>query len=102
MKCRLLSIEVSCYEHGMTLPEAITQMMMRPDFVAVLDPDRIISIAKSGSILDETKPYKAFPRFRAQELTAIMWQVFTREQLQERTAQIEEMLRQRGIAVNDG
>lgn len=81
----------------MTFSEAITGLMSRPDCVALLDPSIIVSINRAGLLVDETKPYKAYPRLRAQDCMAITWQVLTRQQVEQRAAEIEAQLQAAGV-----
>jgi hypothetical protein len=85
----------------MTLPQALNEILIRPELLAVLDPRRVIRIGPTGVLLDATKPTKTYPRLTVQDLCAATWQNFTAEQLEQRAAAIEADLLAHGVAIDD-
>jgi autonomous glycyl radical cofactor GrcA len=85
----------------MTIQQALSEALVRPEYLLVLDPDRIIKIASNGTLLDARKAHRDYPRLTVVDLMAATWNVLTAEQLEQRAAAIEAELAQRGIALND-
>ena len=79
----------------------ISELMARPDFIGVLEPDRMIYLSDSGTLLDAAKPKKDYPRFRVRELTAVTWQVFTREQWAGKCELMAQELASRGLSLDN-
>jgi trehalose-6-phosphatase len=80
---------------------AINECLKRPDFIAVLPPGRVVVIGQNGSLLDGTRVKRDYPRFRAWEISAVTWQVHTREQWAEICERLADEMAEREVALDN-
>jgi hypothetical protein len=85
----------------MTLHEVITNLLNRPDLVAFLEPNNIISLDRNGMLIDETKPYRAYPRLRALHCMATTWRALSREQIDQEADAMRRDLERRGVVIDN-
>jgi hypothetical protein len=79
----------------------LNELLARPDFIGVLDPDRIVYIGVNGTILDGAKPRRDYPRFKIREFLAVTWQVHTREQWAAHCELIAAEMEARGVHLDN-
>lgn len=65
----------------MTFPEVVERLMQRPEMVALSPLGQVIKLSPSGFLVPAFKNNRSYCRFRAQEVTGIMWTIYTVEQL---------------------
>jgi len=85
-----------------TFEAAINELLRRPDFIAVLEPDRIIYVGENGTLLDGSKAKRDYPRFRVYEITAVTWTVHTRDQWAAHCELVAQQLAERGVILDNG
>lgn len=67
----------------MTLRDAVMQMQERPDLLAISPLGQICRLGPSGFLLPALTKDKGYSRFRATELLAVTWVVYTADQLRQ-------------------
>ena len=89
------------YLRPVTFEAAINELLRRPDFIAVLEPSRIIYVGENGTILDGSKGKRDYPRFRVYEITAVTWTVHTRDEWARHCELIAAELESRGVNLDN-
>lgn len=70
----------------MTFNEAITGMLQRPGYLAVLDTGKVLKLNRAAYVLDATKPGNRYALLNAGDVMAVTWQLYTPEQLTQAAA----------------
>lgn len=86
----------------MNISQAINEMLLRPDSVMVLMPDRVFYLGQTNVILDGSKVKRTYPRMTVRDLAAGTWEVLSRGQWVERCELIARELAAAGVSVDNG